>query len=125
MSSGRSPTTHEEVRSRLSASAAARAIPGIGLRSSLVRGELGHTPVRVVRAVEESVDVGAVLCEPLGDVAVDLFHVTDVVEPSGDTSLVGHDRHRHPGPVESGDRFGGAVNELDAVDRTRRSRDRR
>ncbi len=58
--------------------------------------ELGHGPVRVVWAIEESVDMGPVLCEPLGDVAVDLFHVTHLVEPSGDTGLVGHDRHRHP-----------------------------
>ena len=48
--------------------------------------------------------------------AVDLLDVADVVEPSGDTSLVGHDGHWHPGPVEPGDRLCGALDELDSVD---------
>ena len=48
-------------------------------------GKFRHCPVGVVRAVEESVDIGPVLLEPLGDVVVDLLYVTDVVEPSGAT----------------------------------------
>ena len=51
-----------------------------------------------------------------GDVAVHIFDIADVVEPAGDPGLVGHDRHRHPGPVEPGDGLCGAVDELDSVD---------
>src|SRR5690242_3373497 len=43
-SSGRSPTTHEAARSRPSAAAAAFAMPGLGLRSSLVRANASTIP---------------------------------------------------------------------------------
>ena len=115
-SSGRSPTTHEEVRSRLSASAAARAMPGIGFRSTLVRANSATVPSGWYGTVEEPVDVGPVLSEQAGDVAVHVFDIADVVEPSGDPGLVGHDRHRHLGPVQPGDGLRGAVDELDPVD---------
>ena len=78
--------------------------------------ELWDRPLRMVRAVEELVDVGTVLCEQAGEVAVHLFDIADVVEPSSDTGLVGHHRHRDAGPVEPGDRLCGAVDELDSID---------
>ena len=49
---------------------------------------------------------------------MDLLHVLDVIEAAGDSRLVRDDGDWHTGAVECGDRLGGAVDQVDAIDRT-------
>ena len=49
--------------------------------------------------------------------AVDVFDIARGIEPACDPGLVGHNRHRHFGPVQSGNCLRGTVDELDSVNR--------
>ena len=71
----------------------------------------------MVRAVEESIDMGSELCESFSDITIDRFHVTDVIQPSGNAGLIGYDRHRDFGSVEATDRLDSAFDKFDSVDR--------
>ena len=56
------------------------------------------------------------LCQQARHVAVHIFDVGCLVKATGNPGLVGHDRNRHPGPIEPSDCFGCALNELDPAD---------
>ena len=117
MSSGRSPTTQDAVRSRLSAAAAALAMPGLGLRSSLVRAKASTTP----RGDRGNTETGrcAPRARPGGLRCARCTRATSSmpVQPPRDPGLVRDHRDRDAGPVEPGDRLRRPFDELDPVDR--------
>lgn len=61
--------------------------------------------LRVVRAEEVQVDLGAVLGQLLGNVGMDSFHVGDPVVAPRHSRLIADNGHREAGTVERSDRF--------------------
>jgi hypothetical protein len=93
--------------------AAALAIPGLGLRSSLVRLN-ACTTRQVIRAVREEVDARAAAGRVRGDVRAPGRRR----EPASRAPprLIGHHGDGDVGGVETSDRLGRSVDELDSVD---------
>ena len=80
-------------------------------------GERLDRALRVVGTGQPHVDVRSRVGQDLRHVGVHAVHVLDRVEAAGHTPLVGADRDRHVCGVESRDRLGGTVDEVDPLDR--------